>query len=258
MPNVLKTYDRSRIPLYIQVASIMRNRIQSGQWRAGQKIPTLEKLEKEFEVARVTVRQAVELLSEESLLEARQGVGTFVSGQGAERHWFRLATTWSSLVSLLEENVPRRITIDKDPLPPRLEEGEGALAPKYVRIDSLQYRREKPYSIVKLHLARHIYDMNPKRFLAAAALPTIDKIKDVKLGKAHQTLVVGSADLEIADLMKVPLGAPTVECRCVVADETGTAIYVADIIYRSDSIKLEIDLLGANEPGAKKRPSTVA
>ena len=40
----------------------MRHRIQSGQWKPGQKISTLEELEREFEVARVTVRQAVEIL----------------------------------------------------------------------------------------------------------------------------------------------------------------------------------------------------
>ncbi len=44
--------------------------------------------------------------------------------------------------------------------------------------------------------------------------------------------------------MQIPLGAPTVECRCVVIDDRNVAIYVADIIYRSDCIKLRIDLFG--------------
>ena len=50
--KLLKAYDRSRVPLYIQVASVLRSRIQSGQWAAGQKISTLDELEREFEVAR--------------------------------------------------------------------------------------------------------------------------------------------------------------------------------------------------------------
>ena len=69
--KLLKAYDRSRVPLYIQVASVLRSRIQSGQWAAGQKISTLDELEREFEVARVTVRQAVDILREEGMLQAR-------------------------------------------------------------------------------------------------------------------------------------------------------------------------------------------
>ena len=47
------------------------------------------------------------------------------------------------------------------------------------------------------------------------------------------------------------------ECRCVVVDHTGLAIYVADIVYRSDAIKLHIDLLagtrGIRESGGRQR-----
>ena len=69
MSKLLKAYDRSRIPLYIQVAAIMRQRIERQQWRPGQKISTLVELEREFEVARVTVRQAVDILRQEGLLQ---------------------------------------------------------------------------------------------------------------------------------------------------------------------------------------------
>ena len=43
-------YDRSRVPLYLQVASVMRQRINSGRWAEGEKISTLEELEEEFGV----------------------------------------------------------------------------------------------------------------------------------------------------------------------------------------------------------------
>lgn len=253
--KLLKSYDRSRVPLYIQVASIMRHRIQSGQWSPGQKISTLEELEREFEVARVTVRQAVEVLNEEGLLDVRQGRGTFVSKHTQDRHWLQLATSWSSLVTSLEDNVPETITVEKNCPPPQLEEGDGQLAPEYVRLCSVQYRNAEPYSVVHLHLARYIFDKNAKRFMVAAALPTIDAMDDILLGEAHETLVVGSADPEIADLMKIPLGSPTMQCRCIVTDDKDIAIYVADIIYRSDCIKLRIDLLGAKADRKKRADS---
>ena len=48
----------SRVPRYLQVASVLRRRIRDGHWLVGDKIATLEELEREFSVARVTVRQA--------------------------------------------------------------------------------------------------------------------------------------------------------------------------------------------------------
>lgn len=56
-------------------------------------------------------------------------------------------------------------------------------------------------------------------------------------------MVIGSADTEVADLLKIALNAPTAECHCVVVDAQGIAIYVAEIIYRGDCVKLHIDLL---------------
>ena len=52
--------------------------------------------------------------------------------------------------------------------------------------------------------------------------------------------------------MKIPLGSATVQCRCVVTDDKGVAIYVADIVYRSDCIKMRINLLGAKADRKKR------
>ena len=46
MSKFTEIFDRSRAPLYVQVAAVMRQRIDSGQWVEGEKISTLEELEK--------------------------------------------------------------------------------------------------------------------------------------------------------------------------------------------------------------------
>ena len=245
MSKLLKAYDRSRVPLYIQVASVLRQRIDSGQWSQGDKISTLEELESEFQVARVTVRQAVDVLREEGLLRALQGRGTFVAKKAQDRHWLKLAVNWTSLVESLKDNVPRNIRLEENCPPPTLTAADGELAENYVGLQSLQYRNNEPYSVVDLRLARRIYDLDPQQFMRAAALVTIDSRDDIALRDAHQTLLIGSASPEIADLMKIPLGAPTVESHLVIVDDTGEAIYVGDIIYRADCIKLQVDLLGS-------------
>src|SRR6516165_7708549 len=107
MSDLSKVYDRSRIPLYIQVASVMRRRIETNQWVPGQKISTLVELEREFEVARVTIRQAIDILRQEGLLHAHQGRGTFVAEKPPSRHWLELATDWAILIDSIKDNVPK-------------------------------------------------------------------------------------------------------------------------------------------------------
>jgi GntR family transcriptional regulator len=243
MPQLSRVYDRSRIPLYIQVASVMRRRIETEQWRPGTKIPTLVELEREFQVARVTVRQAVDILRGEGLLRAQQGRGTFASEKSADRHWFKLATTWDVLIEQIRHNVLKPIKVSDPPRFPTLRQGEGEPADKYVFLRSVQYRDSTPYGIVNLHLANAIYRRAPNAFREHPALSVIAGWKDFEIQHAHQTVIIGSADPIGSDLLEIGLGAPTAECRCVLIDGNGVAIYVADIVYRSDAIQLHIDLL---------------
>jgi GntR family transcriptional regulator len=243
MSELAKVYDRSRVPLYIQVASVMRRRIETKQWLPGQKISTLVELESEFEVARVTVRQAIDILREEGLLHSQQGRGTFVAEKTASRYWFKLATSWEAMIEPIKDNIPRRIKVDNQPEFPNLREGEGKLAKKYVFMRSLQFKDNEPYGIVNVHLSETVFRRAAEEFRKHPALSVLGTMKEINVQDAHQTVVIGTADPVTAELLRVGLGAAVAECRCVVIDETGTTIYVADIIYRSDAIKLHIDLL---------------
>lgn len=243
MSELSKVYDRSRVPLYIQVASVMRRRIETKQWLPGQKISTLVELEREFEVARVTIRQAIDILREEGLLHSQQGRGTFVAETPVSRYWFKLATSWDVLVDRIKDNVLKRIKVD-DPAPaPALREDEGELASKYIFMRSVQFKDGEPYGIVNLHLAEDVFRRAPDDFRQHPALSVLAGLKGIEVQDAHQTVVIGSADPVTAGLLHIELGAPIAECRCIVIDDKGVAIYVADIIYRSDAIKLQIDLL---------------
>jgi len=71
--------DRPDIPRYVQLASLIRRRIDSGVYRAGQRIPSETSFVQETGFARDTVRKAVSLLIEEGRLYIVRGLGTFVS-----------------------------------------------------------------------------------------------------------------------------------------------------------------------------------
>lgn len=243
MSTLKSVYARSRVPLYIQVADALRQRIDNGMWRPGQQISTLDALEEEFEVARITVRQAVDLLQSDGLLRSEQGRGTFVAESLPDKRWLRLETSWDALIASILDNVIERIPVDHAPSYPVLGERDGNLAAEYVFLRSVQLKDGVPYSIVNVHLERRLHDRDPKAFRSRTALPVLAALNRENIERAHQSLVIGSADLTTASLLKVPLSTPTAESRCVVIDRNGIAIYVADIVYRNDCVKLHIELL---------------
>lgn len=65
---------------YRQVATILRERIESGTYPAGSQLPTEASMVEEFGVARDTVRRAIALLAEDSLVVTSHGRGSYVTG----------------------------------------------------------------------------------------------------------------------------------------------------------------------------------
>ena len=170
----------SRVPRYLQVASVLRRRIRDGHWLVGDKIATLEELEREFNVARVTVRQAIDLLQGEGLVKSFQGRGTFVTKAVQNDRWMQLATDWESLIAPIRDHVPNVLPSEPRPVP-RIEEGDGTPAPAYVFLRSVQKRAGKPYAYARVHVAKHIYAKGPKLFSSRVALAVLSEMKNVAI-----------------------------------------------------------------------------
>ena len=69
----------SIIPLYHQLKEILKNSIDSGQWKNGDKIPSENQLMDQYEVSRNTAKKAIEELVQDGVLFRVQGKGTFVA-----------------------------------------------------------------------------------------------------------------------------------------------------------------------------------
>ncbi|WP_201591751.1 UTRA domain-containing protein [Psychrobacter fozii] len=69
------------VPAYQRIKNAILDNIHSGKWQAGNAISTEMALAEEFGVSRMTVNRALKELSEERVLERRQGSGTFVAQQ---------------------------------------------------------------------------------------------------------------------------------------------------------------------------------
>ena len=73
------------VPLYLQVARVIEQRIRSGALEVGSLLPVETDLAKMFGVSRQTVRHAIAHLRDRGILSARKGVGTRVESR--ERDW---------------------------------------------------------------------------------------------------------------------------------------------------------------------------
>jgi len=64
--------------VYEKVAADILNRIQSGEWKQGTQLPTIDKLEKMYPQSRVTLHKALRKLADEGYLSMSRKRGTFV------------------------------------------------------------------------------------------------------------------------------------------------------------------------------------
>ena len=96
----------SPMPLYHQVAGLMRVWIKDGKWQNGDIIPSYDHLKRQFGVARVTVRDAVKLLQVERLLSPKRGIGTVVIGKNNHQRLLKLGAGMSDLLKMYEGDTP--------------------------------------------------------------------------------------------------------------------------------------------------------
>jgi DNA-binding GntR family transcriptional regulator len=70
---------QSATPIYVQVANIVRARIEDGRLEPDRPVPSEAQLQQEFGVARGTARKSIALLREQGLVITVKGRGSFVT-----------------------------------------------------------------------------------------------------------------------------------------------------------------------------------
>jgi GntR family transcriptional regulator len=241
-------------PLYLQLATLMRRRIETGEWAAGAQIPTLDELARAFGLARVTVRQALEILESEGLLHRRQGRGTFIAPRLPDRRWLHLGGNWQALLAMAEGLSPRLLAIEDSERQPRIDLEDGTPAPAYKHMRRVHMRPDdSPFCLIDIYLDQRVYRRAPRAFETRTVLPLLEELGKVKIGTARQTLTIGTADIETARHLALPLNAPIAEVRRVVTGTDGVVVYLGELVYRGDVIKLDIDLLGENNSKRRKQ-----
>jgi len=232
----------SPVPRYIQLADIFRQRIVRGVWQDGEMLPSIEKLMEEFSVARVTVRQAVKLLSGEGLVSPQRGRGTMINEVPARERSLRVHTTFSGLVDMYRDDKPVLTNLVESEASPALQDGDGIAAPSYIHMRRVHAREGIKYCVISMYIDERIFQKAPTRFRNEVVLPLLFSLPGADIASARQTMEISRADVEIAALLDIPVGEPMADVRRVLVAPDLTVIYLAEVTYRGDYIHLDMDL----------------
>lgn len=92
------------MPLYIQVATEIRRRIDDGELPPGHAVPSEHDIETAYQVSRITATKALRLLREEGIVYLVPGRGTFVGPEDAPRV-SRTASPYETIAAEIVERI---------------------------------------------------------------------------------------------------------------------------------------------------------
>ena len=234
---------RKSIPLYVEVAAILRNRIIGGEFAAGVQLPTLAQLIEEFEVSRVTVRQAMDLLETEGLIERGSGRGTFVREfPKVAREVLSLSARLDTLSEMVRGGDATILSTDKSEcqIDMRLTGlDEADVNRNFTFLRRMHSKGGQPFSLVDLIIRSEIFALAPERFENEIAV-SVFKDLDVEISAADQIINIATATLEQASILAIDVNSPIADVYRTFRDYDGRVFYAARIIYPSSFISFHI------------------
>lgn len=234
-------YSLSGVARYLQLATLFRRRIESGHWKVGDQIPTVDELAEECAVARATVRQALGLLEEDKLIERFRAKGTFVTQKPQSQLWCEVPTDLSGLLLAAEGANIELLRTEKGVMPPNLLHLTGKLAPSYQHWRRRHSRDGKPYYLGDAYVDERLSRRIPKAaFKQHTTMRILRDMPGLKLQEIRQTITVGTADVELSRMLEIPLNAPVAHAYRTATDSEGTIVFVGNGVYRGDVIRLDI------------------
>ena len=236
-------FGRSAVARYIQLATMFRRRIQSGEWEVGKQIPTVDELAEQCGVARATIRQALDELEVEGLIERFRAKGTFVRRRPQEELWCAIGTDWAGL---LRPRRDARIEVLAQRPNVRLERivhPLGSLAPTYRQVRRRHWRENQPFLLTNVHISEGLMDRIRKKDLETkTSLRLISDVPGVEVANVRQVMTIGMADAETAAALQIAINAPVAFVYRRAIDQHGILVLAAEGIYRGDVVKFEVKL----------------
>lgn len=235
--------NRSGVSRYIQLSALFRRQIETGQWAVGQQIPTVDVLAAEFGVARATIRQALGLLEKEGFVDRFRAKGTFVTNRPQDLLWCEVETDWSGLLRSREGADIEILSEDVTGSAPPPPQKTGKLAASYRHLRRRHSRAGAAFLVADVYIEEALSAKIPRAaYTTQTALSLVASLSGIKVADSRQTLTIGAADFETADLLGIPLNAPVAHVHRSATDSDGRIILISNGTYRGDVVRIDVKL----------------
>ncbi|MDX1416930.1 MAG: GntR family transcriptional regulator [Candidatus Promineifilaceae bacterium] len=234
----------SEFPYYRQLYEILRRDIIEGQRAPGELLPSESELIDRYEVSRITVRQAMDLLVQDGLVYRRRGRGTFVATPKIEQGL-------TQIISFSEDMRRRGFHAETAVLDSTLLKADKEIAEKLevvvgeeiARLERLRLADAEPLSIEISHLVHRLcpgvlagdYARSPLREL-------LERHYDLRLVRATQVIrAIGASD-DVAHKLSIHPGAPLFYIERVSFSQYNRPVEFLELYHRGDRYALYNEL----------------
>jgi GntR family transcriptional regulator len=230
------------IPNYYRVEKILRDRIKSGELKPGDPVPPESQLVQQFNISRMTVRQALSRLVFEGLIERQRGRGSFVAeARFQHTHVFP---------SFEEEMQARGATTSHTLIEKRIEPAEGKVAeslglPENTPVVVLERQRLVDGQVIGYEIRyfpRWIGDALTEEETRNQSLVTA--MRRV-IGRVHSRLklriIASAARPREAKYLGIKLGAPVLMRENTWFVDPEGPIQYGKSIYRGDRYQMDLE-----------------
>lgn len=252
------------LPKYHQVYLVLREQLAEGRFAQG--LPGELQLVKEFGVARVTVRRALERLATEGLIQRTPGRGTVPVTPATTQANAKDAPPpqRAHLTGLLENIVNmglrtqvKVLACDVLPAPDavarELQLDPGTPVQKAVRLRS---SNAGPLSHITTYVPQALAQGFGRRELAKQPLLLLLEAAGVQIGRARQVISARLADAAVARLLDVDVGSALLAVNRLIYDTDDRPVQWLQGLYRPDRYQYEMQLSRVGSIDAKLWVST--
>ena len=232
----------SRDPKYQVVHDEILRRLYSGQYAIGMRLPTEGELSAAFDVSRVTVRKALEMLVRAGFVTSRQGSGYSVATLSPPSSTCLVSFTDKVLI---EGRVPGakllRIDAPATDIPASVAEFFDeplAMVERLRTVDGVP--RMLTQTWIPLRLVPGIgADHFPQTGQHQSILRILRHDFGLDWSSACETLDSVSAEPDVSVQLGVPVNTPILSQVCTAFDGSGAAVFF-DLVYRQGPISFDL------------------
>ncbi|MGM0217916.1 GntR family transcriptional regulator [Enterococcus sp. AZ126] len=213
----------SSLPVYIQIHDKIKNDIEHGVWKIGDRLPSERELSTQFNVSRMTLRQAIQTLADEGILERKIGSGTYVARKKVQEKM--TGTTSFTDIMLSQNRVPSSRTVSYYVAKPSSSEMEKLNLKEHdqiVRMERVRFADDLPICFEVASVPYSLVDQYSKTEITNSFYKTLEEKGGNKIGRANQTVSAMLASEQIADYLKIKRGDAILRLRQISYFENGT------------------------------------